>query len=79
VGKVVNTYKVAKHFELAITDNTFTFERKNDSIAAEAALDGLYIIRTSVKAARMDAPQCVRTYKSLSRWSARFARSRRWT
>ena len=66
VGKVINTYKVAKHFELTITDNTFTFERIAQSIAAEAALDGLYIIRTSVKAERMDAPTCVRTYKSLS-------------
>lgn len=66
VGKVVNTYKVAKHFELFITDNSFTFERLTEGIAAEAALDGLYIIRTSVKAARMDAPTCVRTYKSLS-------------
>ena len=66
VGKVVNTYKVAKHFELFITDNSFTFERLTESIAGEAALDGLYIIRTSVKAARMDAPTCVRTYKSLS-------------
>lgn len=66
VGKVVNTYKVAKHFELFITDNSFSFARLAKSIAAEAALDGLYIIRTSVKAARMDAPTCVRTYKSLS-------------
>ena len=66
VGKVVNTYKVAKHFELSITDSSFTFARLGDSIAAEAALDGLYIIRTSVKAARMDAPTCVRTYKCLS-------------
>jgi transposase len=66
VGKVVNTYKVAKHFELFITDTSFTFERLADSIAAEAALDGLYIIRTSVKAQRMDAPTCVRTYKSLA-------------
>ncbi|MHB8947643.1 MAG: IS1634 family transposase, partial [Rhodoferax sp.] len=66
VGKVVNQYKVAKHFELTITDNSFAFTRLAESIAAEAALDGLYIIRTSVKAARMDAPTCVRTYKSLS-------------
>ena len=66
VGKVVNQYKVAKHFELTITDDGFTFMRKSDSIAAEAALDGLYIIRTSVKAQRMDAPTCVRTYKSLA-------------
>ena len=66
VGKVVNRYKVAKHFELTISDDSLTFTRKADSIAAEAALDGLYIIRTSVKAQRMDAPTCVRTYKSLS-------------
>jgi len=66
VGKVVNQYKVAKHFELTITDNSFTFTRLAETIAAEAALDGLYIIRTSVKAARMDAPTCVRTYKSLA-------------
>jgi transposase len=65
-GKVVNQYKVAKHFELVIGDTTFTFSRKPDSIAAEAALDGIYIIRTSVPAAQMDAPQCVRTYKSLA-------------
>lgn len=66
VGKVLNQYKVAKHFELAIADDSFTFARLTDSIAAEAALDGLYIIRTSVKAERMDAPTCVRTYKSLA-------------
>jgi transposase len=66
VGKVVNQYKVAKHFELTITDDAFTFARLADNIAAEAALDGLYIIRTSVKAARMDAATCVRTYKSLA-------------
>jgi DDE family transposase len=66
VGKVVNQYKVAKHFELAIGQSTFTFGRKLDAIAAEAALDGLYIIRTSVSAARMDAAECVRSYKSLA-------------
>ena len=66
VGRVINQYKVAKHFELAIGDNTFTFARKPEGIAAEAALDGLYIIRTSVSAAQMDAPQCVRNYKALA-------------
>ena len=66
MGKVINQYKVAKHFELTIGDNAFTFARKHDSIAAEAALDGIYIIRTSVPAAQMDAPQCVRNYKSLA-------------
>ena len=66
VGKVINQYKVAKHFELAIGDNTFTFARKHDSIAAEAALDGIYIIRTCVSSAQMDAPECVRSYKALA-------------
>ena len=66
VGKVVNRYKVAKHFELTLHHDSFTFTRKADSIAAEAALDGLYVIRTSLKAQRMDASTCVRTYKSLS-------------
>ena len=66
VGKVVNQYKMAKHFELAIGDTTFTFARKLDCITAEAALDGVYIIRTSVPAAQMDAPDCVRNYKSLA-------------
>jgi transposase len=66
VGKVVNQYKVAKHFELAIGDNSFTFVRKDEAIAAEAALDGIYIIRTSVDAQRMDAADCVRNYKALA-------------
>ena len=66
VGKVVNKYKVAKHFALAIGDHTFTFARKHQGIAAEAALDGIYIIRTSVPAAQMAAPQCVRNYKALA-------------
>jgi len=66
VGRVINQYKVAKHFELAIGDNTFSFARKREGIAAEAALDGLYIIRTSVSATQMDAPQCVRNYKALA-------------
>jgi hypothetical protein len=57
---------VAKHFELVISDNAFTFERRHEAIAIEAALDGIYIIRTSVKAERMDAAQCVRNYKSLA-------------
>ena len=66
VGKVINQYKVAKHFELTIGAATFTFQRKHDSIAAEAALDGIYIIRTSVGATQMDAAACVRNYKALA-------------
>ena len=66
VGKLINQYKVAKHFELSIGKARFTFARKRESIAAEAALDGLYIIRTSVRPAQMDAAQCVRHYKALA-------------
>ena len=66
VGKVVNQYKMAKHFELDIQDGSFAFRRKDQSIGAEAALDGLYIIRTSVSANQMDSAECVRRYKSLA-------------
>jgi hypothetical protein len=66
VGKVVNQYKVAKHFELTIGDHLFSFARKHDGIAAEAALDGIYIIRTSVPTTQMAAPECVRNYKALA-------------
>ncbi len=66
VGRVVNQYKVAKHFELTMGAASFTFQRKHASIAAEAALDGIYIIRTSVAPARMDAADCVRNYKALA-------------
>ena len=66
VGKVINQYKVAKHFELAISAAAFTSRRKRESIAAEAALDGIYIIRTSVPPAQMAAPDCVRNYKALA-------------
>src|SRR6201997_3261857 len=66
VGKVVNQYKVGKHFALDIGARSFTFARKADSIAAEAALDGIYIIRTCVSRAQMSAPDCVRNYKALA-------------
>ncbi|MBC7992618.1 MAG: IS1634 family transposase [Rhizobacter sp.] len=66
VGKAIHQYKMAKHFELVIGDNTFSFARKLEAIAAEAALDGIYVIRTSVSAAQMDGPDCVRNYKSLA-------------
>jgi len=66
VGKIIDQYKVAKHFELMIDEKAFSFARKHERIAAEAALDGIYIIRTSVSAAQMDASQCVRNYKSLA-------------
>ena len=66
VGKVVNQYKVAKHFTLDIQDQVFAFQRQTGNITAEAALDGIYVIRTSLKATRMDSAECVRHYKSLA-------------
>ena len=66
VGRVINQYRMAKHFRLTITDTTFAFARKQDAIAAEAALDGIYILRTSVTPERLDAADCVRHYKALS-------------
>jgi transposase len=66
VGKVIDQYKVAKHFELAIGEASFSFARNRQSVAAEAALDGIYIIRTSVDAAQMDSADCVRNYKALA-------------
>jgi hypothetical protein len=66
VGKVINQYKVAKHFTLEIQERSFAFQRQAASIAAEAALDGLYVIRTSLPATRMAAADCVRNYKSLA-------------
>ena len=67
VGKVIGRYKMAKHFEWSIDEKEgFTYRRNASSIAAEAALDGLYVVRTSVPEATLDAPGTVRAYKRLS-------------
>jgi len=66
VGKVVNKYKVAKHFQLSIEDARFDFAIDRDKVAAEAALDGIYVIRTSLPEDRMSADDAVRSYKRLS-------------
>jgi len=66
VGKVVNKYKVAKHFKLDIHDNRFDFETDEEKVAAEAALDGIYIVRTSLPEQRMNTDDTVRSYKLLS-------------
>ena len=66
VGKVVNKYKVAKHFALDIADGRFDFRILDDEVAAEAALDGIYVVRTSVAQNRLDAADTVRSYKLLS-------------
>ncbi|WP_445313412.1 IS1634 family transposase [Microcoleus vaginatus] len=66
VGNVVNRYKVAKHFTLDIQENSFSYERNTQSINSEAALDGLYVIRTSVESAVLSPTETVIAYKSLS-------------
>jgi Transposase DDE domain len=66
VGKAVNKYKVGKHFALRIAENSFEFALKESRIAEEAALDGLYVIRTDVAKEAMSAGDTVRHYKSLS-------------
>jgi transposase len=66
VGKVINKYKVAKHFKLTIDDQSFSFELLEDKVAEEAALDGLYVIRTSVRQRLMSAQDTVRNYKALT-------------
>ena len=65
IGKVINKYKMAKHFDLDIKNDAFSFQRKSERIAAEAALDGIYIIRTSVALDQMNSADCVRSYKLL--------------
>jgi transposase len=66
VGRIINRFHMAKHFELSITDTALTWTRKTDAIAAEAALDGLYVIRTSLSADQLDAAATVAAYKSLA-------------
>lgn len=66
VGAVIERFHMAKHFELTITDDAFIFARRTDAIAAEAALDGLYAIRTSLPAEALSSEQAVAAYKSLS-------------
>jgi len=66
LGKVSGKYKVDKHFATTITDTSFTFERNQTAIAAEAALDGIYVLRTSVDADSLDAAGIVDSYKKLA-------------
>ena len=66
VGGVIGKYKMAKHFSLAITEESFGYRRNPESIARETALDGLYIVRTSLPASELDAQGTVCAYKSLS-------------
>jgi transposase len=65
VGKVVNRYKMAKHFLLEIADDAFSFQRDEAKIAAEAALDGIYVLRTSLAEETLEGPDVVSSYKAL--------------
>ena len=66
VGGVIDKHKMRKHFDLTITDDSFSFARKEGAIAAEAALDGIYVVRTSMEGERLNDASTVRGYKSLS-------------
>lgn len=66
VGRVANRYKMAKHFTLDIEEGHFSYHRLTNTIATEAALDGIYVIRTSVEQADLTAPEVVEAYKALA-------------
>jgi transposase len=65
VGPAVKRYRVKKHFQLTITDTAFTYERNSEQITAEAALDGFYILRTSLATETLAEADVVRAYKNL--------------
>jgi len=66
VGRIIDKYKMAKHLDVAITDTTLTITRKTEQIEAEARLDGIYVLRTSVPADQLDAAGVVVAYKNLA-------------
>jgi len=66
VGRVLGRFKMGKHYQIQIDEDGFHYERKPDSIEREKKLDGIYVIRTNVKAAAMSSPDVVRSYKQLS-------------
>ncbi|RDK12048.1 IS1634 family transposase [Cupriavidus lacunae] len=66
VGRVIDHFRMGKHFELNITDSSFTWRRKAEQIQQEAALDGLYVVRTSLPATDLPAEAAVTAYKGLA-------------
>jgi hypothetical protein len=72
VGKVLNRYKVGKHFKLDITDHGFDYAIDGTKVAEEAAIDGIYVIRTSLPKERMEAEDTVRSYKLLTQIECAF-------
>lgn len=73
VGKIINRYKVGKHFSVEIKNSAFSFSRKDESISRESEMDGIYVIRTSEPADRISAEDTVRSYKKLEQveWAFR--------
>jgi hypothetical protein len=67
VGRVIGRYKMAKHFITEITEGSFSFSANEASIASEAALDGIYVLRTNVGAAQLSTAEVVESYKRLAR------------
>jgi transposase len=65
VGPALKRYKVKKHFDVHITDTTFTYQRKTEQIQAEAALDGIYVLRTNITEGELPTSEVVRSYKRL--------------
>ncbi len=66
VGKLINKHKMAKHFELTITEDSFTYQPREEDIQAEARLDGIYVIRSSLPSEAMSGDELVASYKSLA-------------
>jgi len=66
LGRVLDKYKVGKHLELTITDSAVKFQILETQVAAEPALDGIYVIRTGLPKTQMSAPEAVRSYKALA-------------
>ena len=66
VGKVLNRFKMGKHFQVQIEDDSFSYQRQQANIEKEESLDGIYVIRTNVPAEVLSSEQAVRNYKSLS-------------
>ena len=66
VGKVINHYKMGKHFTLTIEEDSFSFARNEDSIAVEASLDGIYVLRTTIPDAELDSAGVISAYKDLA-------------
>ena len=67
VGREIHKHKMAKHFLLEITETSFEFRRNPETLTAEEALDGIYIVRTNVEPEWFSADETVRAYKDLSK------------